>query len=64
VKRRQLERHPRDHGCTLHHHGAKHDIWLSPATLAQASVTRHAEIKRGSARGICRILGIPGPSRI
>jgi len=63
MKRRPLERHLREHGCVLHHHGAKHDVWLNPVTLAQAPVPRH-EIKRGTARGICRILGVPRPSEI
>jgi mRNA interferase HicA len=49
MKRRQLERHLRDHGCALHHHGAKHDVWLNPVTLAQAPVPRHNLIKRGTA---------------
>ena len=62
MKRLRLERHLREHGCTLHHHGAKHDVWVNFVTLAQASVPRHAKIKRGTARGICRILGIPRPT--
>jgi len=36
VNRRELERHLRAHGCFLHHHGGKHDIWVNPDTLAQA----------------------------
>jgi len=45
----------------LHHHGREHDIWVNPANLAQAPVPRHTRIKRGTVRGICRILGIPRP---
>jgi hypothetical protein len=48
----------------LHHHGAKHDVWVNPNTLSQAPVPRHSQIKRGTARGICRILGIPRPTGI
>jgi mRNA interferase HicA len=62
MNRRQLEDYLRAHGCILHHHGAKHDVWVNPTNLVQASVPRHNEIKRGTARGICRILGIPRPS--
>jgi hypothetical protein len=58
VKRRDLERHLRAHGCVLHHHGGRHDIWLNPQTLAQAPVPRHVTIKRGTVRSICRILEI------
>src|SRR5215469_7768437 len=35
MNRRTLEKHLRAHGCILHHHGAKHDIWVNPANLAQ-----------------------------
>ena len=40
MNRRQLERHLREHDCVLHHHGAKHDVWVNPRSLAQASVPR------------------------
>lgn len=62
MNRRELERHLRALGCTLHHHGGKHDVWLNPSNLAQAPVPRHSTIKQGTVRGICRILGIPKPS--
>ena len=61
MNRRQLERHLREQGCVLHHHGAKHDIWMNPSNLAQSPVPRHPRIKRGTVRGICRILGVPRP---
>ena len=64
MNRKRLERHLREHECVLHHHGAKHDVWVNPANLAQAPVPRHAKIKRGTVRGICRILGIPRPPGI
>ena len=62
MKRREVDRHLRSHGCFLHHHGAGHDIWMNPATQARAPVPRHAEIKAGTVRGICRILGVPAPT--
>jgi hypothetical protein len=61
MNRRKLERHLRARGCILHHHGAKHDIWVNPTNLAQTSLPRHNKIKRGTVRGICRILGVPRP---
>ena len=64
MSRRDLERHLRRCGCVLHHHGGNHDVWLNPHNLAQAPVPRHSRIKRGTARGICRILGIPHPPGI
>jgi mRNA interferase HicA len=62
MNRRKLEKHLREQGCILHHHGAKHDVWVNPTNLAQTSVPRHNKIKRGTVRGICRILGLPRPS--
>jgi len=38
MKRLDLERHPREHGCVLHDHGAKHEIWFNLLNLAQAPV--------------------------
>jgi mRNA interferase HicA len=61
MKRRELERHLRSFGCSLHHAGGRHDIWLNPASGAIAPVPRHATIKIGTVRGICRLLGIPIP---
>jgi predicted RNA binding protein YcfA (HicA-like mRNA interferase family) len=61
VKRRDRERHLSACGCILHHHGGGHDVWLNPANQARSPVPRHREIKRGTVRGICRILGIPSP---
>ena len=64
MNRRQLESHLRAQGRVLHPHGGKHDVWINHANLAQAPVPRHARIKRGTVRGICRILGIPRPPGI
>jgi hypothetical protein len=64
MNRRQLEEHLRAHGCVLHHHGAKHDIWINPTSLAKAPVPRHNQVKRGTARSVCDSLGIPRPSGI
>jgi len=33
MDRRQLEQHLRLHGCVLHDHGAKHDVWINPINL-------------------------------
>jgi predicted RNA binding protein YcfA (HicA-like mRNA interferase family) len=61
VHRTDLERHLRQHGCVLHHRGANHDIWLNPTNLHKVPVPRHKEIKKGTVRGICRILEISVP---
>jgi predicted RNA binding protein YcfA (HicA-like mRNA interferase family) len=61
VNRRELEAHLRTHGCECVRNGAKHDLWRNPATGGLAAVPRHRFIPRGTARGICRSLGIPLP---
>ncbi|MGA2977655.1 MAG: type II toxin-antitoxin system HicA family toxin [Spirochaetia bacterium] len=62
MNRRAIERHLRSHGCFLNHHGTWHDIWVNPRTQSHAPVPRHAILKRRTARGICRLLGIPAPA--
>ena len=64
MNRKALERHLRIHGCMFHHHGGNHDIWLNPRTLAQQPVPRKKELKRGTARSICRMLGVPLPPEL
>ncbi|MBV8610100.1 MAG: type II toxin-antitoxin system HicA family toxin [Singulisphaera sp.] len=59
MRRRLLERHLREHGCFSYHHGSNHDIWINPENHAQAPIPRHREVKRGTARDICRQLGVP-----
>ncbi|MEM9915816.1 MAG: type II toxin-antitoxin system HicA family toxin [Planctomycetota bacterium] len=62
MKRRDLEKHLREHGCELHHHGGRHDISINLKTQARAPVPRHKDMpKIGTIRGICRQLGVPSP---
>ncbi|MDQ3381981.1 MAG: type II toxin-antitoxin system HicA family toxin [Actinomycetota bacterium] len=59
---RELERHLIANGCERVRHGSRHDVWRSPA--AERPVRpRHREIPLGTARAICRQLGIPDPPR-
>jgi mRNA interferase HicA len=60
VKRRDLERHLRAHGCR-EIGGAKHAKWRGPQDRVSA-VPRHQELSFNLARSICRQLGIPEPS--
>ncbi|MBN1855075.1 MAG: type II toxin-antitoxin system HicA family toxin [Pirellulales bacterium] len=62
VNRIELERHLREHGCFLHHHGGHHDIWINPENMRKVSVPRHQEIKKGTVRGICHRLDVPTPN--
>lgn len=63
MKRRDLEKHLRNHGCEFYHSGREHDMWINLATLVQDAVPRHKEIKTGTARSICRQLGVPVPTK-
>jgi mRNA interferase HicA len=64
MDRRKLEAHLRSHGCELHHHGGKHDVWWNPETEATASIPRHKTVKKPTARAICRDLGVPLPPNL
>jgi len=56
LKRRDLERHLREHGCHLIDEGGNHTRWAGPA---KSAVPR--EIDYRLARTICKQLGIPPP---
>jgi hypothetical protein len=61
VKREDLLRHLRRHGCRPLREGRGHSVWVNPANGHQASVPRHREVNDYTARSICRQLGIPEP---
>jgi predicted RNA binding protein YcfA (HicA-like mRNA interferase family) len=61
VKKRDLERHLRQHGCHLHRNTGKHEVWLNPAAETEAAVPRHRELPTGTVRSICRQLQISEP---
>ena len=59
MKRGDLMRHLRNHGCEFLREGRSHSIWINPATGDFDYVPRHTEIKNYMARKICRKLLIP-----
>jgi predicted RNA binding protein YcfA (HicA-like mRNA interferase family) len=61
VKRVDLLRHLRRHGCRWVREGGEHSIWENPANRRRTAVQRHREIPNHTARAICRQLGIPEP---
>jgi hypothetical protein len=61
VKRRDLERHLRNHGATLLREGGNHSFWGFDAERSTA-VPRHREIDFRLARKICADLQIPPPT--
>jgi predicted RNA binding protein YcfA (HicA-like mRNA interferase family) len=61
VKRRDLLRHLREHGCRFVREGADHSVWENPATGNRVTVPRHREVLNYTAQQICKQLRIPPP---
>lgn len=59
MKRTELLRHLRRHGCVLKREGRSHSLWTNPATGDIEAVPRHVEIANKLARKICRGLSVP-----
>jgi predicted RNA binding protein YcfA (HicA-like mRNA interferase family) len=59
----ELEQHLVANGASESSHGARHDVWRSPAAGRPVTVPHHREIPSGTARAICRQLGIADPPR-
>lgn len=62
MKRKELETYLRSRGCSFVSHGRKHDLWMNPLSFQQTTLPRHNEIKYGTVRGICRVLGVEPPA--
>jgi len=60
MKRRDLVRHLRAHGCRLLREGSRHSIFLSRDGKLSSAVPRHREIHESLARRICLDLDVPG----
>jgi mRNA interferase HicA len=61
VKRSELIRYLKQHGCQLLREGKRHSIWHNPRLKQQSTVPRHTEINDITAKAICRDLGVPFP---
>ena len=59
MKRKDLLKHLRKHGCQFVREGGEHTIWENPANGRQTAVPRHREILDFTARRICQQLDIP-----
>jgi len=59
MKRQELLRHLRAHGCELLREGGRHSVYWNPLARTTSSVPRHREIHEFLAKKICRDLGIP-----
>ncbi|MCI0654531.1 MAG: type II toxin-antitoxin system HicA family toxin [Methylococcaceae bacterium] len=58
MKRAEFVRQLEQYGCRLHRHGARHDIYINPATGQKQPVPRHAEIDDVLAKHIKKYLGL------
>jgi len=63
MKRHELLRHLRFHGCILKREGARHSLYQNPANGVVEAVPRHVEIDNRLAAKICKRLEIPQPGR-
>ena len=58
MKRRQLLKHLKKHGCELLREGGNHSVYWNPSQRLTTAVPRHAEILDQLAWKICKDLGI------
>jgi predicted RNA binding protein YcfA (HicA-like mRNA interferase family) len=54
---KKLEKLLRDHGCRKVGEGGGHSVWEN-AKGTETTIPRHKEIKKFTARGICKTLGV------
>lgn len=59
MKRRQLLKHLKKHGCELLREGGKHSVYWNPESQLTGTVPRHTEIINKLAFKICKDLGVP-----
>lgn len=60
MKRRDLLRRLRRHGCYLKREDASHSLWCNPRTGHVEAVPRHAEVAENLSRKILKALGASG----
>ncbi len=63
MKRGDLLRHLRRHGCCLKREGGSHSLWTNPRTGEVEAVPRHTEVSDRLADKICRGLSVPDVGR-
>jgi mRNA interferase HicA len=59
MKREELLRQLRRHGCMMLREGARHSWWYNPGRNRRSAIPRYREIHDLLARKICRDLGVP-----
>ncbi len=58
MRRDNLLRHLRSHGCELLREGGRHSWWINQGLNKRSAVPRHREISDILANKICKDLGI------
>ena len=58
MKRRDLLKHLKSHGCILLREGGRHSWWHNPDLNKRSAIPRHSEIDNTLARKICKDLGV------
>lgn len=58
MNRDALIRRITSQGCILYRHGARHDIYINPATGQKQPIPRHMEIDDALAKHIQKYLGL------
>ncbi len=61
TKLADLERHLLAHGARKLREGGNHRVWITDAAARPVTVPRHREVPTGTARAICKQLGVPPP---
>jgi mRNA interferase HicA len=61
MKRLDLLKHLRAHGCELIREGGRHSWWGNADGSKRSAIPRHSEVHEILARKICRDLGTPPP---
>lgn len=59
MKREELLRYLKKHGCEFLREGRRHSWWHNPSQNKRSAVPRHNEIDDDLARKICKDLGVP-----
>lgn len=63
MRRTDLLRHLRDHGCVLLREGSRHSWWHNPKQNRRSAVPRHNEIDDHLARKFAKTLGFNSPDQ-
>ncbi|MCD4709019.1 MAG: type II toxin-antitoxin system HicA family toxin [Candidatus Sabulitectum sp.] len=58
MKRNELLKYLRKHGCCLLREGRRHSWWCNPVQNRRSAIPRHSEVKDILAKKICKDLGV------